>query len=321
MRAVPARTLVSPKPDKKEVLLINHLRYVVAVMVAAVLIYSGLWYTAAFQAEKDVVAKLAYWRDQGVRIEHGRIEHGGFPYRITVTVENLELRTRSHGLEFSAKTLLLVSHLWTPNHWIAEARSTEGRIAKGSTRFSDGFMHGSYRLHDNGKTLIVINSHGTDDFKLEKLLGRTPPALEAWELAFWLDSSEQKAESGLYGTRFLDFKITGGTADSKLELHGGISGPLVTDWQKKALAAWRDGGGILEVDTIKYQAPDSQAVGSASFTLDSDFRALGSISLEKAGKGQMFGLIRQEGGTNFMLQNGRITMNGEQLMKLDPVID
>ena len=290
-------------------------------MVATVLIYSGLWYTAAFQAEKDVAAKLASWRDQGVRIEHGRIEHGGFPYRVTVTVEDLELQTRGRGLEFSAKSLLLVSHLWTPNHWITEARDVKGGIAKGSTRFSDGFMHGSYRLHENGKTLIVINSNGTEDFALASLLGRTPPALDSWEIAFWLDNSEQKPESSLYGARFLDFKITGNTNDSKLELQGGISGPIVTDWRKKALAAWRDGGGILEVDAIKYEAPDSQAVGSASFTLDTNFRALGSISLEKAGKGNMFGLIRREGSTNFMLQNGRVTMNGKQLMMLGPVID
>jgi len=301
--------------------LINHLRYVVAVMIAGVLIYSGLWYTAAFQAEKDVAAKLAQWRDQGVRIEHGRIEHGGFPYRITVLVEDLRIKTRSNGLGFSSEALMLVSHLWTPNHWIAEASGVKGSFAGGSTRFSDGFMQGSYKLHGNGKTLIVVNSRGTDDFTLQRLLGRTPPAIDSWELAFWLDNSAQKQESGLYGARFLDFKITGGAATTSLELRGGISGPALTDWEKDTLAEWRDEGGLLELDTIKYRGKNIQAAGSASFTLDAGFRLLGSISLEQAGSGELLGINVREGSNSLMLQNGRVTMDGKQLMALDPVVD
>ena len=305
--------------------MINQLRYVVAVMVAAVLIYSGLWYTAAFQAEKDVAAKLAQWRDQGIRIEHGRIEHGGFPYRITVTVEKLEVQTRSKGLEFSSETLLLVSHLWTPNHWIAEARGVKGSLAKGATRYSDGFMHGSYRLHDNGKTLIVINSRNTEDFALAKLVGYAPPALTDWELAFWLESADQKhtgkkPAGGLYGARFLDFKIMGRTQESWLELKGGISGPVVTDWQKKALAAWRDGGGLIELDTMEYHNREGQIKGSASLTLDNSFRPLGSVSLAQAARCELLGFTIDENTTSAMLQNGILSVDGRKVSDLEPII-
>jgi len=138
--------------------LISQLKYVVGILFVAVLVYSGLWFTAAFEAEKDVAAKFNSWRDNGFRVEHGKIEHGGFPYRITVTVKDFTFQTRRNGLVLTADDFTLISHLWTPNHWITEAHQVTGSFADGSTRFSDGFLHGSYRLHDNGKAVIVVNS-------------------------------------------------------------------------------------------------------------------------------------------------------------------
>jgi len=301
--------------------LINQLRYVVGVMFIALLIYSGLWYTAAFQAEKDVAAKFAQWRDQGLRIEHGKIEHGGFPYRITVSVSDLKLHTRARGIEFSANEMLLVSHLWTPHHWIAEARGVTGSLADGSTRFSDGFLHGSYKLHDNGKTLIVINSLETDDFALSKLMGRHPPKLVEWELAFWLADSEEKAANGLYGSRYLDFKITGGTKDKKLQLLGAVSGPIINDWNKKNLAEWRDGGGLVEVDALTYQTLDGETTGSASLTLDEKFRPLGSVNLQRNNKGELAGLMLAEGLSSITLQNGYLNVNDKRILELNNIAD
>jgi len=305
--------------------LINQLRYVVGVMVIALLVYAGLWYTAAFQAEKDVAAAFTGWRDRGIQVEHGKIEHGGFPYRITVTVQNLSFNTRSKGAEFSADNVLLVSHLWTPNHWIAEARGVTGSLAHGSTRFNDDFLHGSYKLHSNGKTLIVVNSRGTDDFKLSKLLGFSPPTLTDWELAFWLKASDKKPAGkkpagGLYGARFLDFKVMGRTQENWLELRGGISGPVITDWNKKALAVWRDEGGLVELDTVEYHNSEGQTKGSASLTLDNKFRPLGSVSLAQAARYELLGFAIDENTTGAMLQNGTLSVDGRKVLDLDPVI-
>jgi hypothetical protein len=289
-------------------------------MIVALLVYSGLWYTAAFQAEKDVTATFAGWRDRGIQVEHGKIEHGGFPYRITVTIQDLSFHTRSKGVAFSADTILLVSHLWTPNHWIAEARNVTAGFARGSTRFSDAFLHGSYKLHSNGKTLIVVNSRGTDDFKLSKLLGFSPPTLTDWELAFWLKNTDQQSAGGLYGARFLDFKVTGRTQENLLEIRGGISGPVITDWNKKALANWRDEGGLVELDTLEYHNREGQTKGSASLTLDNGFRPLGSVSLAQAARCELLGFTIDENTTSAMLQNGVLSVDGRKVLDLDPVI-
>jgi len=313
--------------------LINQLKYVVAVMFVAILVYSGLWYTAAFEAEKQVAAKFSDWRDQGLHVEHGKIEHGGFPYRITVTVKNFDFATRSKGLELAAKEFTLISHLWTPNHWITEAHNVTGSLAGRSTSFKDGFLQGSYKVHSNGKAMIVLNSGTVDDFELTRLVGQTPPKLTAWQLAFMLDDpTKEKSESGLYGARSLSFKVSGKTADQQLEITGGISGPVIKDFRKDVLANWRDEGGLIELDAIDYMVPGGRIKGSSSFTLDERFRPLGSASLVRSGSAGLSGLIEgfglnvqvspnKNGPASLMLQNGQLSLNGEQIATLKPVIN
>jgi Uncharacterized protein conserved in bacteria (DUF2125) len=312
--------------------LANQIRYVTGIMFVALLVYSGLWYTAAFDAEKRVTATFSQWRDQGLRVEHGKIEHGGYPYRITVTVHDLTLESRSEGVTFSADNLLLVSHLWTPGHWIAEAREVQSSLADGAVRFTDGYLHGSYKIHDNGKTLIIINSGALDDFTLTTLLGQPAPMLTGWELALWLADPKETGDGGLYGTRFLNFKLTGKTASEQLALIGGISGPKITDWSKPELANWRDQGGLLELDTLDYIVGNGRIKGNASLTLDDKFRPLGSLSLVQTGSANLshmligLGLkpdstaVPQPGPASLMLQNGFLSVNSSNTAKLVPVI-
>ncbi len=312
--------------------MINQLKYVAGLLVVAILIYSALWYTAAFQAEKHVKATFSQWRDSGLLIEHGKIEHGGFPYRITVSVKDFTFATRAEGLKLAADKFMLISHLWTPNHWIINASGVTGGLAAGATTFRDGFLHGSYKLHDNGKILIVINSRGVDDFTLLRLMGQEGPKLKTWELAFWLDDPSAKPEGGLYGSRFLNFKISGAAADTKLVLTGGVSGPIVRDWRKDMLANWRDQGGLIELDTLTAKGANGAVTGNASITLDDKFRPLGSASLTLTGAPNLTGLIqgfgvqpdvtpRDTGPASVMLQNGTLSLNGRQIATLKPVLD
>lgn len=312
--------------------MVHQLKYVVGVMFVVILVYSGLWYTAAFEAEKQTAATFANWRDKGLLVEHGKITHGGFPYRITVTVEDLDFSTRAGGLALAVQELTLVSHLWTPQHWIAEAKGVKGSAAKEATQFADGFLHASYKMHEGGRIVIVVNSRTLEDFALSSLLGQDAPKLKDWELAFMLDPTKSEAESGLYGGRFLNFKVSGRTEERQLEFAGGISGPVVKDWNSKELANWRDEGGLIEFDTIDFMAPGGRVKGNASLTLDERFRPLGSASLIRSGSADLkplmaglgFEKIRvtaENGPASVMLQNGRLSVNGTQAATLPSVIN
>jgi len=312
----------------------NQMKVVTGILFLAILVYSGLWYTAAFDAEKMTTKKFALWRDAGLLVEHGKIEHGGFPYRITVNIKNLKLSTRARGLQFAADDILLVSHLWTPGHWVAEAHRVKGGLIQGSSQFAAEKLIASYRLHDDGKIVIVVAPDTGKKFTLPRLMGKSGPTVSAWQLFLQYGGTDRPRNSNLYGERFLDFKITGQTPSSQLEIMGGISGPVIKDWASNQLANWRDAGGLLELDAIEFSSASGKTKGSASFTLDERFRPLGSASLIQAGDSKLADIIdglglraqrtrfvSANGPISIMFQNGHVSLDGSKIAELKPLVD
>jgi len=311
----------------------NQLKIVSGILFAAILVYSGLWYTAAFDAEKKVAEKFSLWRDAGLLIEHGKIEHSGFPYRIMVTIKNVSLSTRARGLQFKADELFLVSHLWTPGHWVAEARDAEGALINATSQFKANSLKASYRLHEGGKIIVVIEPDIEKPFSLPRLMGNSGPDIKAWQLFLQYGDASGSQSSNLYGERFLNFKITGQTVASRLEIMGGVGGPVVKDWRKDQLANWRDEGGLLELDSIDLSSTDGRSKGSASFTLDKRFRPLGSANLMQTGEmkfteiAKALGLrvsrtgpVSKNGPASLMFQNGEVSLDGTPVAKLKSVV-
>ncbi|MBL4790265.1 MAG: DUF2125 domain-containing protein [Kordiimonadaceae bacterium] len=309
----------------------KHFKTMIGLLFLGVLAYSGLWYTAAFDAQKKVTQQLADWRDSGLKIEYKSIGHSGFPYRLNVDITDLYINTRANGFVFSAGSVNLISHLWTPGHWLAEARGAKGSFADGSTEFSDDRLIGSYRLHDDGNIIIVVTTQTPDAFTLRKLLGRDGIVLSTWQLSLRYSNKLKTADTGLYGDRFLDFKVSATTPGHSFSIAGGVSGPGIRDWTENALATWRDEGGLLEIDMLDYSVPKGRTKGSFSLTVDEKFRPLGSANLTVSGDHQLRDLAKAlglkkfpnallAGPTSIMLQNGRLALNGEKASNLKPVI-
>ncbi|PCI60119.1 MAG: hypothetical protein COB37_09715 [Kordiimonadales bacterium] len=309
----------------------KHFKTLIGLLFLGMLAYSGLWYTAAFDAQKKVTQQLADWRDGGLKVEYSDISHSGFPYRLNVDIAGLHINTRADGFVFSASSVTLISHLWTPGHWLAEARDAKGSFAGGSTAFSDDRLLGSYRLHDDGNIIIVVTTQTLGAFTLGKLMGRDGIALSTWQLSLRYSDAPKTGDTGLYGERFLDFKIAATTPGHSFSLTGGVSGPGINDWTEDALGTWRDEGGLLEIDVLDYSVPKGRTKGSFSLTLDEKFRPLGSANLTITGDHQLHALAKAlglkkfpknlaAGPTSIMLQNGRLALNGEKASKLKPIV-
>ncbi|MBV1900651.1 MAG: DUF2125 domain-containing protein [Kordiimonadaceae bacterium] len=311
--------------------MINQLKALAGILFLVILAYGGIWYTIAFQAEKDVTKRLSIWRDSGIRVEHGSIEHGGFPYRITVTIKNLSVATRARGLSLEAKNIELISHVWTPRHWLADASGLIVSAAGGSTTFGSTTLLASYRNHDDGTSIIAFESGASTGFTLTRFIGQPASAPESWK--FFLRSSGDEAEqqSGLYAKRFLDFKLEAKTGPKNLSVMGGISGPRISDWTKPQLKNWSYEGGLLELDTFVLRSTNAFLKGNGSLTLDEQFRPLGSASLTvQDGKDMtrilsMGGLqtnmpLPGRGPISLTLQNGVASMEGAQLFSLKSII-
>jgi len=313
--------------------MIKQIQLLAGILFLAILAYAGIWYTVAFQAEKDVAALLSSWRNQGLKVEHGKIEHGGFPYRITVGVKNLSVGTRASGLRVDTKNLQLISHVWTPQHWLVEASGLVATAAKGSTQITSNTLIASYRVHDDGTTLVAFDNTATQGFSIIKLFGMDTVTPEKWQFFLRFGEDANKTQSGLYSARSLSFKVTSSNEGLSLDMIGGISGPTIRDWSKEYLINWSFEGGLLEVDSAVLTAKDSQLKGNASLTLDDNFMPLGSASLNLTGNATISSILEamglqtitplhtQNGPISVMLQNGELSVNGVTALKLKPVID
>ncbi len=306
--------------------MVKQLRLIIGVMFLAILVYSGLWFTAAFQAEKDTVSLLATWRDSGLRVDHGKITHGGFPYRITVEIEDLSIQTRSNGLNIQADKLVLNSHLWTANHWVAQASGVQASLADNALSFEDNELTASYKLYENGQQVVALDTLSTDDFVFTQFFGITPPQLINWQVFLRFGDTASQDKDGLYGERYMDVKLSAKTSVSSLEATGGISGTVIRDWNKTNLSNWRDEGGLLEANSIDLRTPKGRLQGSMNVTLDENFKPLGSANMTVSGGDAIAQILKDagihidgiptSGPLNLMLQNGRCsngTNNGEKL--------
>ncbi len=58
--------------------------------------YSALWFTVAFDYERQAGEKLAELEDLGMHIAYDDVTLAGFPYRIVIEVNDLVLSDRNN---------------------------------------------------------------------------------------------------------------------------------------------------------------------------------------------------------------------------------
>ena len=307
---------------------ILNIRTVITALVLIALGYVALWYTVGFRTQRAVATTLASWLDEGLQVKHGDIRLSGFPYRLVIEIENLDVRTRETGLAVKSDQMTLVSHLWTPDHWVIQSAGNQIDLAGGSISLFEEFLQASYRLHNEDKLVVKIDSAGASDMRLRSPVGL--PALSQWSLLIGKDYGDAPAAGGLYEKRTLEFRFYADADGSILEFTGGISGPAVKDWSATELANWRDEGGLLELDDLQWKTGDLSLKAAGDLTLDETFRPLGSASVSASDWRTAQRLLSQFNvrlgasmpeETSVMMQNGTALIDGEVVLRVPPVIE
>lgn len=303
------------------------LRAIITTLVLLALGYTALWYTVGFRTQKAAAATLSGWFDQGLAVEHGSITLSGFPYRLILEIDGLAVSTRRPGLDIKADNLILVSHLWTPDHWIIQASEVSAALGRGTIAFTEDFLQASYRVHASDKLVIKIDSDGAEDMTLRSPGGM--PQLDAWSLLIGKDNGDQAGAGGLYEKRTLELRFFAQAGEDTLEIAGGISGPGIHDGSVEQLSNWRDNGGLVELDDLKWTNGGSMVTLNGDVTLDENFKPLGSAALtvadwnafrkSMAGIGVSVGNA-PAGGAALMLQNGSAILGDRKILSL-PRID
>lgn len=299
----------------------------VTTLVLLALGYVALWYTVGFRVQKEVTTTLAVWLDEGYRVDHGAIRLSGFPYRFVLEVDDFSVTTRSGGLSIASERITLISHLWTPDHWVAQSAGNNISLAGGSVAFFEEFLQASYRIHNGDRLVIKIDSAGAADMRLTAPEGLPQPS--QWSLLLGKDNGAAPENSGLYEKRTLEFRFFAGQDGASLELTGGVSGPALGDWSVPELSLWRDEGGLLELDEVIWRTGDFRLDANGDVTLDQTFRPLGSASLSVSDWSAARATLASFGvrvptalpsETALMMQNGTALIDGSVLLTLPPVI-
>jgi len=303
------------------------LRAIITMLVLLALGYTALWYTVGFRTQKAAASTLTDWFDQGLDVKHGKITLSGFPYRLVIQIDGLSVSTRRPGLDMETGTLVLISHLWTPDHWIAQASDVSARLGRGTVAFTEDFVQASYRVHAGDKLVVKIDSAGAKDMSVRSPRGI--PQLDAWSLLIGKDNGDQTSGNGLYEKRTLELKFFAQSGQDTLEISGGVSGPGMQDGSVEQLRNWRDNGGLVELDDLKWTSGGSTVALNGDITLDENYRPLGSAALSVADwdkfKKSMADLgvsVGNEpfGGAALMLQNGSAILGDRKIFSL-PKID
>ncbi|BCW87731.1 hypothetical protein sos41_08610 [Alphaproteobacteria bacterium SO-S41] len=99
----------------------GHKRYIAVLFLIFALIgaYVGYWYYAMGKAKEAFAAAVASERAQGNTLDFKSVEWGGFPIRISATIQGL--RYAGHGYEADADIMMAEVLPWNPTHALIRA--------------------------------------------------------------------------------------------------------------------------------------------------------------------------------------------------------
>lgn len=301
-----------------------NIKYVVLIMVLIAVVYTGVRSTVITNAERTVRTMLRDWQSDGIRVAYSGLKQGGFPYRIELSMENFRLKDKAATYDIQADHITLISHVWTPDHWMIHAENAQVKLLDGSIRFTDETLMASLRQQEDGKWVLVIDSSDSADGS-DFTLTHFPGLRQKFTAVNWVFSTvlmpDDTTGSNLYEKNIADFRlqlaggqIGDGTAPHErilgLEVSGSLTGTGLQAWRNTDLRNWSGNGGLFDIRAFNL------AVGSGKNT--AALGANGTLSLGDRGYplGSMSVKVQDPTVLADILKSGGLITHGDALNTL-----
>lgn len=282
------------------------MRYFVLIglILGALVGYYLLWAHLSDQVAAEATRWAEAQRAQGREVSYDRLRQWGFPYRLSLTMENLRWHDPQSAVGWRIEADEVNAHLqlWKLDHVIFDLNGAqrlawkEGDAERQVTLTAERFRS-SLVLDAAGNWLRLAAdlekpslSGALQDWRADKLLlhahraGNVPPSAD---LALQAEAVTLPASAdGPLGRQI-----------ASLRLVGNARGTAVGRTPEDLLGTWRDSGGIVEFETIALQWGALRMNGDGSLTLDKQFRPLGAMT------GQIRGA---EAGLDALVAAGRM---------------
>lgn len=95
------------------------MRFVLGIVVAGLVLWTGLWFLASHRIEGGMEDFMAARQAEGLVSDPGRIRLGGYPYRFDLSLTDTEFAAPDGGLTWRMPSLDVAALAYRPNHLIA----------------------------------------------------------------------------------------------------------------------------------------------------------------------------------------------------------
>ncbi|GAK33666.1 hypothetical protein JCM17846_13010 [Iodidimonas nitroreducens] len=270
-------------------------RILIGTFLLAALAYGALWHFIANESRDRISTWFGDRDQQAFRAQNDQIDISGFPYRLTINIARprIESQNSKPAWAAAADQLLIFSHLWTPDHQVAQAHDLKARLA--DLRLHAPKIMASLLTGAQEQMLDMDLGMVSFDFPASK--GQVLPAERMrlngkWPLSAPPPSAPDQDETPLLQNERADIAIQltnlalgpfapGAPAPviSKIELRGELHGLITTPITAQSLEKWRDAGGTIEITDLQIDWGRLHLKGDGSLTLDEQLRPLGALAL------------------------------------------
>lgn len=241
-----------------------------ALLLAA--LWCGYWYWLAGTVERQV-ADLARPGRRPVRLETAAAQVTGFPATLRITLDAPRLHTPD-GETWSAGELQARLNPLRPDrlHILVppEVRGDGPLALHVESGTLDLALLGEEREGTLAAATLSLTAHGGEQLRVEGLVASARQTGEATLLS--VGAEAVAGSSGILPT---------GTATTLQDLAGQVSlpAPPPASLDVAGLVAWRDAGGTLEIETLRFDWQAMTVSLEATLALDGGLRPLGAGTL------------------------------------------
>lgn len=280
-----------------------------AVLVVLVGGYTAYWFTLASATRQGVETWREQARAQGTLLQYRNLAVGGYPFRVTAVMEGASLRMQGPegSITLSSPKVQAVAQTWRPNHVLGRSEGPlriDWTLPDGSPALSataaeaeasllvggDGMLaRGAMDLH-----AIAGESADGEAFSAARaqLHLRQAARMEAGPAANGAPTAQEMAVPARYdgALRIAELVLPEGAVPPELgprietlDIAATLRGTWPPGPFPAALAAWRDGGGVLDVAELRLAWGPVTLVSDGSVTVDQAMRPLGAFTLRLGG--------------------------------------
>jgi hypothetical protein len=275
-----------------------------ALVLTVILVgYTALWFWEAYRARLMIKRFETAQAAEGITVGQQRVQIGGYPFALEAQIPSFSVTgfTRLPNAKLEAALVTAKARPWRPHDWLLAAPDTISLTIpteSGALRLAAHELKGNMIAASDGGWELRVRAGGllvedgapsisASSLRLHILLPSKPP-------------EEHGADSADFDATLEGLKLPGalgplGSVVQRIAVDGALNGVLPPQPLAKALAAWRDQGGTIELRHIAVSWQKLSLDGNGTITLDKSMQPLAAFSTVLRGWPAMLDALVAEG--------------------------